>query len=57
VPVKNENDKVIGILGVFWDITEKKKAEQNLLLEKEKYKIEIEKYKNQSKQLKNKLKK
>ena len=30
VPVKNEKGKVSGVLGIFWDITEKKKAEDAL---------------------------
>jgi PAS domain S-box-containing protein len=29
-PVKDENGNVIGILGIFWDITERKKAEDAL---------------------------
>jgi two-component system cell cycle sensor histidine kinase/response regulator CckA len=29
-PVKDENGKVVGILGIFWDITEQKKAEEAL---------------------------
>jgi PAS domain S-box-containing protein len=27
-PIKDENDNVVGILGIFWDITEKKNAEE-----------------------------
>jgi two-component system sporulation sensor kinase A len=27
-PIKDENGNVVGILGIFWDITEKKKAEE-----------------------------
>jgi two-component system sporulation sensor kinase A len=30
-PVKDENDNVVGILGIFWDITEHKKAEEELI--------------------------
>jgi PAS domain S-box-containing protein len=29
-PVKDENDNVVGVLGIFWDITEHKKAEEAL---------------------------
>jgi len=31
-PVKNQKDNVIGILGVFWDITEQKKAQEQLMV-------------------------
>jgi PAS domain S-box-containing protein len=27
-PIKDENDNVVGILGIFWDITERKNAEE-----------------------------
>jgi PAS domain S-box-containing protein len=30
-PVKDENGNVVGILGIFWDITERKKAEEELI--------------------------
>ena len=29
-PVKNENGNVVGILGIFWDITEQKKVQEDL---------------------------
>ena len=30
-PVKDENGNVVGILGIFWDISERKKAEEELI--------------------------
>ena len=30
-PVKDENGNVVGVLGIFWDITERKKAEEELI--------------------------
>ncbi len=42
IPVKNANGEVIGILGIFWDITEKKRAEE----EAKKAKEQAEEYLN-----------
>jgi len=30
-PVKDENGNVVGILGIFWDVTERKRAEEELI--------------------------
>jgi len=37
VPVKGERGNVIGMLGIFWDITEKRKAENEIQKGKEKW--------------------
>ncbi len=31
-PVRNNKDEIIGVMGIFWDITERKKAEETLEL-------------------------
>ncbi len=36
-PVKDEKGNVVGILGIFWDITERKKAEEELLASEAKW--------------------
>ncbi len=30
IPVKDERDNIIGVLGIFWDITERKQAEEEI---------------------------
>jgi PAS domain S-box-containing protein len=34
-PIKDENNNVIGIIGIFWDITEKKKMEEKMEYEQD----------------------
>jgi PAS domain S-box-containing protein len=34
-PVKDEKENIVGILGIFWDITERKLAEEELIISKE----------------------
>ncbi len=41
VPLRDENGKVFGLLGVYEDITEKKQAEQDLFYEKERLRITL----------------
>ncbi len=41
-PIRNEKGDVIGILGIFWDITEQKKAQIELQLAEEKYRTIFE---------------
>lgn len=41
-PVRDENDHVVGILGIFWDITEHKRIESALKQSEEKYRTQFE---------------
>jgi PAS domain S-box-containing protein len=55
VPVNiDKKGNVTGILGKFWDITDKKKAEEKNIKQKEKYEKQIKELKNKLKQLKKK---
>jgi PAS domain S-box-containing protein len=41
-PIRDHNNEVIGILGIFWDITESKKAQLELQLAEERYRTIFE---------------
>ena len=41
-PVKDEKDRIIGLFGVFWDITKRKSTENALAESKERYRMRFE---------------
>lgn len=40
-PVRDEQGNVVGVLGIFWDVTEKKRAEEALAAEKERLTVTL----------------